>query len=338
MHPALFLADLEAKPAALRALAGHLAGGNPWAGLGTTGGNPWAGLGTTGGNPWAGLGTPGRVTFVGMGSSRYAALVAARRLRLRGVDASAEYASDVLPALPGPLIAISASGTSRETLDAVAGRDYVAVTNVADSPLAKGATTVVPMHAGVEAGGVACRSFQHTLLLLDALIRQLTGGDTAATGRLAERTAEATEDLLERRDEWLPAVDELLDGGDGVYAIAPVDRVSSALQSALMVREGPRRAADGCETGDWAHVDVYLTKTLRYRALLFPGSRYDEQALEWMRSRKSTVVSVGADVPGAAGTVRFRHDDVPDVRLTTETLVAELVAAKWWERVAQTSP
>ena len=38
-----------------------------------------------------------------------------------------------------------------------------------------------------------------------------------------------------------------------------------------MVREGPRRAADGCETGDWNHVDVYLTKTLDYRALMFTG-------------------------------------------------------------------
>ncbi len=311
VNPALFLADLEAKPAALRALAGHLAETDPW----------------------ASAGTPRRVVLVGMGSSRYAALVAARQLRLGGVDAVAEYASAEVAAFPPAetlLVAISATGTSRETLDAVAGREFVALTNDPESPLAELATHVVPMHAGVETGGVACRTFQHTLLLLDALTRQLTG---QAGTRLTERTAEATTDLLERRDAWLPQVVELLDGGDGVYPIAPVDRISSALQSALMFREGPRRAADGCETGDWSHVDVYLTKTLRYRALLFPGSRYDEPALDWLRQRESTVVSVGDDVPGAARTVRFRHDDDFGVRLMTETLVAELVAATWWAGV-----
>jgi hypothetical protein len=42
------------------------------------------------------------------------------------------------------------------------------------------------------------------------------------------------------------------------------------------------------------------------------------------------VLAVGADVPGAAGSLRYRGDDDPDVALLTETLVAELVAAHWW--------
>ncbi|MFI6073279.1 hypothetical protein ACIA5C_17020 [Actinoplanes sp. NPDC051343] len=120
------------------------------------------------------------------------------------------------------------------------------------------------------------------------------------------------------------------------------ERISSALQSALMFREGPRRAADGCETGDWAHVDVYLARTLRYGAVFLPGSRYDEQALDWLRQRGSTVVAVGGAVPGAALAVRFRHDGLPGVRLMTETLVSELIAASQWadagRRTPQSSP
>ena len=391
VDPALFLADLEAKPAALRDLADRL----------------------TTENPWSFLHTPRRVIFVGMGSSRYAAEVAARRLRVAGIDAAAEYASaeqgptkdpsakrnkaehsqaehnpathgqaDHNPsdhsqtegdaAGPGPaqgglpsntlVIAISATGKSRETLDAVTDiSDFVALTNDATSPLVQRATHHVDLRAGPEKGGVACRSFQHTQLLLDALINHLTGTPAArsgpqsgtgkrlepgterrtsdnatesSTGSLARRTAEATEDLLERRDAWLPACSELLAGGDGIFPMAPVERLSSALQSALMFREGPRVPADGCETGDWSHVDVYLTKTLRYRALLFPGSRYDAQALEWLHTRKSTVVAVGGEVPGAALAVRFRHDDDLRVRLQTETLIAELVAADWWLRAS----
>jgi glucosamine--fructose-6-phosphate aminotransferase (isomerizing) len=313
MNPHRFLEDLEAKPASLRALAVSLD------------------------NPWRQVPPKKRVIMLGMGSSRYAAQVAARRLRARGIDAVAEYAStEQRPAFPPGetlTIAISATGGSRETLDAV-DHDFVALTNDPASELARRATTVVEMHAGVEEGGVACRTFQHTQLLLHALVEHLTGGDTAKTADLARRTAEATEDLLDRRDAWLPAALELLgeNACDGIFPIAPAERISSALQSALMFREGPRRAADGCETGDWAHVDVYLTKTLRYAAVFLPGSRYDEQALDWLRQRGSTIVGVGGEVPGAALAVRFRHDDHSGVRLMTETLVSELVAAVLWSR------
>lgn len=312
MDPSRFLADVEAKPDSLRRLAVALESTDSWQGI-----------------PVA----PRRVLLLGMGSSRYAAEVAAHQLRAGGMDAVAEYASASAsyPADPSTLVvAISASGTSRETLDAVAAYpNYVALTNTLASPLADRAGVVVPMHAGVEAGGVACRSFQHTLVLLLDLVAHLSRRHRA-TANMARRAAAATEDLLERRTEWLPRVIELLDGVDGVFTLAPVERLSSAQQSALMFREGPRRPADACETGDWSHVDVYLTKTLEYRALLFPGSRYDAQAMEWIRQRRSTVVAVGSDVDGAAFAIRYRGDDDASVRLLTETLVAELVAATWW--------
>ncbi|MGI8335312.1 SIS domain-containing protein [Actinomadura scrupuli] len=313
VNPELFLADLEAKPAALRALARALEGDDPYGALPRD---------------------VRRVVLLGMGSSRYAAGAAALRLRAAGVDAVAEYASAV-PYAPPPgtlVVAISATGGSRETLDALAefqGRaPIVALTNAPGSAVTEGADLVVPMLAGEEKGGVACRTFQHTLALLLALGARLTGAPGVAA--LVRRAADATEDLLDRRPRWLPGALDLLDGPDGVYTIAPAERLSSAEQSALMMREGPRRAAAACETGDWAHVDVYLTKTLDYRALLFPGSRYDEQAMEWIRRRGSTVLAVGAEVPGAAGVIRYRDDEDPGVALLTETLVAELVAAHWW--------
>ncbi|MBG0812913.1 SIS domain-containing protein [Planomonospora sp. ID82291] len=318
MNPELYLADLEAKPAALTGLADALEADDPFGALLPEGIR--------------------RVLLLGMGSSRYAAGVAALRLRAAGIDAAAEYASASLsyPADPKTLVvAVSATGGSRETLDAVArhrGRSFVAaMTERPDSPITEGADLVVPMLAGEERGGVACRTFQHTLALLLALNRRLTGAGPDVPA-LLRRSAEATADLLDRRGEWLEPAMALLDGPAGVYTIAPAERLSSAEQSALMFREGPRRPADACETGDWAHVDVYLTKTLDYRAVLFPGSRYDGQAMEWIRERGSTVLSVGGGsaVPGAAAAVRYRHDDDPDVALLTETLVCELVAAHWW--------
>jgi glutamine---fructose-6-phosphate transaminase (isomerizing) len=73
---------------------------------------------------------------------------------------------------------------------------------------------------------------------------------------------------------------------------------------------------------DWAHVDVYLAKTLDYRVLLLPGSRWDGQAMEWLVKRGSTVLPVGAEVDGAGPAIRYRHDGDPLVRLLTEVT--------WW--------
>jgi len=115
-----------------------------------------------------------------------------------------------------------------------------------------------------------------------------------------------------------------------VYAIAPYERLSSALQSALMFREAPRIAADGCETGDWLHVDLYLTKFPPYRALLFTGSRYDGEVMTWARERASSIVAVGRTAEGAV-----LHVPVPDdplVAVLVETMVAELAASELWRR------
>jgi glucosamine 6-phosphate synthetase-like amidotransferase/phosphosugar isomerase protein len=316
-QPARFLDDLLAKPAALARLR--------------------AALEVPG--VFRDVPTPAdRIVLLGMGSSRYAAEVTAARLRAAGVHAVAEVASAAVGTAPGPgtlAIAISATGGSVETLAALErhrGRSrVVAITNRPGAPVTEGADAVLDLVAGEEASGVACRTFQHTLLLLRALEAHL-GGEPVAMGPLIDGVARATEHLLATRDDWLPAVDVALEGPDGVHAIAPAERWSSAMQSALMVREGPRRPATGSETGDWSHVDVYLTKTRDYRALFFPGSRWDAQALDWLTQRRSTWVAVGGVTPGATATVRYPGDTDPAIALATETLVAELFAQRWWAR------
>ncbi len=327
MNPDLFLADLEEKPQRLAGLAASLRVADPWSGLPTL----------------------QSLVFLGMGSSHYANQVAAARLRSRGVAAVAELAgSDLLPRVGAgtTVLAVSASGGSAETLDAVrrlqakgAGARFVALTNRRDSELAALCDLEVDLAAGEERGGVACRSFQHTLALLLALEIRLSGGTEVAG--ILEQAAEASAHLLDDRDAWLPGVSEAALGPQGTHVAAPARRLSSALQSALMLREGPRLPAVGCETSDWSHVDVYLTKTFHptipadYRLVLLAGSRWEPQLLDWVGQRGSTLVAVGADVPGAALTVRYPHDDVDDVRLLTESLVAELVAAQAWREQVQ---
>ena len=98
-----------------------------------------------------------------------------------------------------------------------------------------------------------------------------------------------------------------------------------------MLREGPRLPAVGCETGDWSHVDVYLTKTTDYRMLLLGGSRWEPQLLDWTRpARHARSSPSGRTCPARPTRCATRHDDVDDVRLLTETLVGELLAAHAW--------
>jgi fructoselysine-6-P-deglycase FrlB-like protein len=315
VNPELFRRDLECKPEVLAALADELRREDPWAG--------------------SGISRESRIVLLGMGSSHYANGVAAARLRARGVSAVAELASSDLlpPAGPGVVVvAVSASGGSAETLDAVGryeGRcPVIALTNVEESAIASRATGIVRMQAQAELGGVACRSFQHTVALLLALERSLLGGPDIAA--LVTAAAEASADLLDRREEWLPRALECAVGPDDTHFVAPARRFASAQQSALMLREGPRLPAVACETGDWSHVDVYLTKTTDYRLVLFGGSRWEPELLTWVRERGSTLMAVGADVPAAAQTIRYRHDDDDDARLLAEVLVAELLASRLW--------
>jgi glucosamine--fructose-6-phosphate aminotransferase (isomerizing) len=316
VDPAAFLADLEAKPAALLTLLDDLPA--------------WP---VNGGGP---------IVLSGMGSSWFAADVAARRLRRHGIAAVAELASVEATFPPSPaltVVAITASGRSAETvalLQAHAGTSItVALTN--DGSASLPADQTILLHAGIEAGGVACRTYLHTVVALLALEEQLSGVDLRL-GERVRRSAAAIAYLLDRRDGWLPPVIEAIDGTEGMWLLAPAERLGSALQGALMVREGPRRAADGCETGDWNHVDVYLTKTLDYRALMFTGSRFDVDALKWMTDRRSHVVTVGGDPAGegdgVSTSVHYPGDDDPIVALLTEVLVAELLAAHWWRASA----
>jgi glucosamine 6-phosphate synthetase-like amidotransferase/phosphosugar isomerase protein len=316
MSAELFLQDLRRKPEALRSLAERLRDDDPWRFLERA---------------------PERVLLLGMGSSAYAGEVAAARLRARAVVAVSELAStDLLPSWgrETAVVAISAGGASHETLDALdrlgSGETSTALTNVADSPLADRCAHVVPLQAGQEHGGVACRTFQHTLILLLALERHLLGEPMEPLAADVERVAEATQYLLDAEDEWGPRVTGFLAGGEGAHLAAPARRMSSARQGALMLREGPRRGAVACESGDWSHVDVYLTKNTDYRLLAFAGSRWDDSIAEWTGPRGTTVVAVGGSFPGAVATVRYPHDHLDDVRLLTETLVPELVAARLW--------
>ncbi|MDX1873721.1 SIS domain-containing protein [Mycolicibacterium sp. 120266] len=324
MKPLEFARDLARKPDVLAGLADALSIANPWAEVLPR--------------------TADRVVFLGMGSSAYAAGIAAARLRARGVCAVSDLATTGLLPAWGPgtvVVATSASGGSVETLDALGRIDpdatLVAVTNTPGSPITDLCGHSVDLLAEPETGGVACRSFQHTLAVFLALECHLTGMPTATVVDTVRAAADASDWLLSTEDDWRPEVSALLLGPDETHLCAPAHRLSSAQQGALMFREGPRRAATGSETGEWSHVDVYRTKNTDLRLLVFAGSPWEDQMAEWAGPRNTKIVGVGGAVPCAAATLRYPGDEYDDVRLLTETLIPELVAARAWQQAEVTA-
>ena len=317
MDTSRFIEDLQQVPDYLDRMGGLLEGGYP-------------GL--------AELPPAGRILILGMGSSAYAAGTAARKARADGVNVQVELASTALLPAPAPdllVVAVSATGTSVEVL-AAAERyrgtgGLVAVTNKPGSPLAAMADYTVEMNAGEEVSGISCRNFRHSLLVIAALLERY-GASYGVLAESAGRAAEGSRALLGTSGEWLPAVSEILQGPDGTFLLAPAERFSSAAQGSLMIREVPRRPAYGSETGDWSHVDVYLSKTLDYRALVFAGSQWDQQALDWMVPRGAQIVAVGGGFPEAAVSVTYPGQEQWLVSALVETMVPELVAWDWYAK------
>ena len=137
--------------------------------------------------------------------------------------------------------------------------------------------------------------------------------------------------LLDSKNQWLESFMNLTTSNSGIWLMSPAERSGSALQGALMFREGPRVQADGCETGDWSHVDVYLTKSLDYKALMFTGSIWDQQAIEWLVNRNSSFGSIGSYSKGNIASINIEDGDTL-FKLLTELLIPELMSASLWHK------
>jgi fructoselysine-6-P-deglycase FrlB-like protein len=288
-------------------------------------------------NPWQAspVFAASRLVLLGMGSSNFANQTMALRLQAIGQEVFSVIASaEALPQVrPGDVvIAVSASGKSPEVIAAAsfykqAGvAPLVALTNTPGSPLSNIADHEVLLGAEVEQSGVATRSYHHTLAFLLALTER-AAGNAAKAAKSAHLAAEAAQSILSGSPKWGPGLAARVLGTGHAFVVGAAERFCNAQQGALMVREVPRLAASACETGDWSHIDVYLTKTLDYRMLLFAGSKWQPELFKWCAERGSKVCMVGADLPAAEICVRYTHDDDEMVRLLIESLVPTALVA-----------
>lgn len=263
-----------------------------------------------------------RFAFTGMGSSRYAASIASSHLRASGTSAWVEYASTGAPTAPSTdlaFVAISASGRTAEVVAAARrhrGRSIViAVTNDAESELARQADHVLPLHAGVETAGIATRTFRATV----AVLAMLAGRTPTSLAPTAARLTGAIEDA----DRWLPPFADVIDGASAIDVLADAAILGLAEQAALLLREAPRLPATARDSGDWLHTAVYLALP-GHRALLFPGAAADAEVIATIERRGGLVVAT----PSAA------TESDPFRRTIVDSVTAELLAAELWRRTS----
>lgn len=281
-----------------------------------------------------------RVLITGLGSSRFAGLTVVSHLRASDLTAWTEVATLDAATRPSPealVFAVSAAGSTPETVDAIRRHRgvgaVVGVTDRPESPVATEADVVLPLLAGGETAGVACRTYGATLAVLG-----LAAGRLGAQGPSVDDLREAVpalKQLHRRRGTWLNRGADLLDGAPSIDVVGGARRPGSAYQGALMLREAARLPATHQDAADWAHVAIY-TALPGHRLILFAGTPFDADLVRVTSERGGKTIAVGAPVEGAALSIPIAAPSTgelhPIARAIVEIAVVELLAAELWRR------
>lgn len=219
-----------------------------------------------------------------------------------GLSVSSVY--DASPNLEGALyLAISQSGKSPDLLAAVtaakaAGAYAVALVNVVDSPLAKLADEVIPLHAGPELSVAATKSYIAALVAITQLIAAWTEDEDLSNALSALPTALAQAWTL----DWSDGV-ERLKSARNLYVLGRGVGFGVALEAALKFKETCGLHAEAFSAAEVLHGPMALVKD-GFPALVFAQNdesraSVDEMA-QGLRARGADVLLAA---PGERGDV-----------------------------------
>ncbi len=271
--------------------------------------------------PAAAPAAPRKPVLVGMGAS-YAALGAAvHELRQRGRAAVRVVASDFDPStfdFADLVVALSQSGKSRETLDAVRGVDAptLAVVNVAGSPLALACKGAVDF--GSEPDSLASTvGYTGSLLALGMLT------DTWTTGRPGDGWLSLGEQLAEFRARAATTAQDLvaeLSAGSSADVVGFGGYAGAAEAGALLLREVstlPTAAFDGRQ---YLHGPMEAWPGVGHLVIGADGARLVTDLLA-ARGHRTTVLAADSDP------ALDNHPDVRVIRLPALSVAEEYAFA-----------
>ncbi|MFO1157322.1 MAG: glutamine--fructose-6-phosphate transaminase (isomerizing) [Reyranellaceae bacterium] len=218
-----------------------------------------------------------KLTVTACGTAFYAGLVAKYWFeRLARLPVEVEVASELryreppLPAKGGVAIAISQSGETIDTLEALRyakrqGQTILAVVNVPESAIAREAHAVLPTLAGPEIGVASTKAFttQLTVLLAAAIAAGRARGTLAVEdeARLANALIElpaALNEALTLEGQYKLIAEDILAAARDVLYIGRGSSFPIALEGALKLKEISYIHAEGYAGGEMKHGPIAL--------------------------------------------------------------------------------
>jgi glucosamine 6-phosphate synthetase-like amidotransferase/phosphosugar isomerase protein len=195
----------------------------------------------------------GSIGFVGIGASLYASITGASEFRSRGLRAYAFSSMDLLEqpsGLADSFIALSASGRSVETVDAMRGArgSLYAISKDTENALSNVVHGVITTRSDLEASPSA-PSFTTTLQAIGMLADHLTGQYTAAW----ERLPDAASNVLVSASDAVERSADAFAHATSIDFIGQHQLLGTACEGALLAREAARLPASGFDLRNFLH-------------------------------------------------------------------------------------
>jgi glucosamine--fructose-6-phosphate aminotransferase (isomerizing) len=289
------------------------------------------------------------VATLGIGASYYAGLTAVRELWKLGVRAHALDAGQLWQ--DGDLdvadvyLAISASGKSLETVEAIRGLRrgasplVVAVMAEDTDVLADLADQSVPC-AEAEDSVPATISYLGTLQALAFLATALGGGDLAALEAAWAAVPEAVARLIAEGGPDSASVSEGLSRAVSVDFVGDKDSIGSAAEGALLFREAPRIATSWFDSRSYLHGPMEALD--RTRGVVLIGDGQDDGLAIIRRQAEEIGCSCVVVTAQPSPDSQAPHVIVPDgpgtlIRQTFEMVALQVLTRHVAERLELTS-
>lgn len=270
---------------------------------------------------------PSGVLLAGIGASHAVLAAPVLELRRGGVRATRSTGDDLPPGTPtlaDLTVAVSQSGRSPETLDAVArGPRSLAVVNQPGSPLADAADDLLWL-GGLVDSGMSSVAVAATAVALGMLVEhRVHGAASEVWSRLPDALQAVLDDAATAR-----AVAEFAGRAAERGCVDVVGRATSAgaaEQGALLLREGPKVPALGTTTRTYLHG---MTDAVGGTAhVLIGGAREAALGAQLAEHDVPVLLVTDEDVTAPAGVAAVRLPALPPLAaVVTEVAALQLLA------------
>jgi glucosamine--fructose-6-phosphate aminotransferase (isomerizing) len=275
-----------------------------------------------------------KAVLTGMGSSYHVLYPACFEMNRHGIRTLMVETSELVYSIPEVLdeetllVVVSQSGRSVEVVKLLERANLpavVAVTNTADSPLARGAAATVLTRAGEEFS-VSCKTYVAAVVAMQWLSDVVCGKDLAQSRARLEQAAPAAASYLAGWQEHVRALAARLEGVRDVFLAGRGASLATAGTGGLILKESTHLHAEGMSSPGFRHGPMEMLSPSVF-LMVFEG---DGAAAALNRRLADDVARAGGNVALAAPSAEpgpFRLPEVAvEVRPVVEILAVQMLS------------